>query len=87
MNYTEFISSTKLPLYVEEGKDPACPKGFVWNKEMNSCVPDVKKKNKKESKTTENKDSQPVDHDGFMVFGSNGMDGGYAWEEKPREAE
>lgn len=85
MNFTEFINSTTDPLYILEGNDPTCPAGFTWNKKLNTCVADGKRKYKKpkQDKNTQNKDSIPANDEAFMVFGSNGMDGGYAIEEPP----
>ena len=83
MDFTEFLSSTRHPLYEKEGELPKCPPGYRYDKEMKMCVPKSPKDAVGNSQKYGDKDLKPGNGAGYNTWGSSGYDGGYAWEERP----
>ena len=80
MDYTEWLESLKDPLY-EVNDQPACPKGYKWDKKTMRCVP---RSEKDDVTNRNNKDSKPENMSGFNIIGATGVNGdGYAYEEAP----
>ena len=75
MNFTEWKNSLQDPLY-EVNDQPACPKGYKWDKKTMQCVP----RTAKDDVTNKNsRDSEPGNGPGFNVIGHTGLNGdGYA---------
>ena len=67
MNFSEWLDANCEPEYTVEGKDPKCPKGFKWDKKLNTCVP----------KAGENPNQKALGAPRAMynVIGSHGMNG------------
>ncbi len=84
MDFTEFLSSTRHPLYEKEGDLPKCPPGYKYDKEMKMCVPKSPKDAVGNSQKYGDKDMKPGNGAGYNTWGASGYSGtGYAWEEQP----
>lgn len=72
LNFSEWKDSHKDPEYQIEGKEPKCPKGHKWDKELKTCVPKVDESNRRENPG----DKQlPEPLAGYNVIGSTGLNG------------
>ena len=78
MNFSDYISSARHPLYEKEGSVPKCPPGYRFDKEMMMCVPKTNKDAVGNRQKQGDKDLKPGNGAGYNVWGNSGYGGGYA---------
>ena len=74
LNFSEWQESLTNPQYQVEGKEPKCPEGYKYDKQLKTCVPDT-------SKGHENPGEKecPQSLASYNVIGATGINGdGYA---------
>ena len=84
MNFSEFLEAVTEPSYEVKGKGAKCPKGYVLDKQTNTCIPGPTQK------SSENPSQKELvsPATGYNVWGATGINGdGYAIEEEmtPKE--
>ena len=84
MNFSEFLEAVTEPTYEVKGKGAKCPKGYVLDKQTNTCIPGPTQK------SSENPSQKELvsPATGYNVWGATGINGdGYAIEEEmtPKE--
>ena len=78
MNFSEFLEAVTEPTYEVKGKGAKCPKGYVLDKQTNTCIPGPSQK------SSENPSQKELvsPATGYNVWGATGINGdGYAIEE------